>query len=49
MGLEEVAAQNTGSTWDALVLMKAAPVKTDGERLGSEFMNGFFDSTGYRV
>ena len=25
-----------------LVRMKAAPVKTDGERLGNEFMNGFF-------
>ena len=25
-----------------LVRMKAAPVKTDGERLGNEFMNGVF-------
>ena len=24
--------------------MKAAPVKTDGERLGNEFMNGVFFS-----
>ena len=31
-----------------LVRMKAAPVKTDGERLGNEFMNGvfFFGSSG---
>ena len=28
-----------------LVRMKAAPVKTDGERLGNEFMNGVFFST----
>ena len=27
-----------------LVRMKAAPVKTDGERLGNEFMNGVFFS-----
>ena len=27
-----------------LVWMKAAPVKTDGERLGNEFMNGVFFS-----
>ena len=27
-----------------LVRMKAAPVKTDGERLGNEFMNGAFFS-----
>ena len=26
------------------VRMKAAPVKTDGERLGNEFMNGVFFS-----
>ena len=38
-GLE---AQNKGSTRMPLVRMKAAPVKTDGERLGNEFMNGVF-------
>ena len=27
-----------------LVRMKAAPVKTDGERLGNEFVNGVFFS-----
>ena len=27
-----------------LVRMKAAPVKTDGERLGNEFLNGVFFS-----
>ena len=42
MGFKEVAAQNKGSTRDAHVRMKATPVKTDGERMGNEFMNGFF-------
>ena len=32
-----------------LVRMKAAPVKTDGERLGNEFMNGVFFSAHVRV
>ena len=47
MGLKEVAAQNKGSTVPPgvpLVRMKAAPVKTDGERLGNEFMKGIFST-----
>ena len=47
MGLEDVVAQNKGSTMP-LVRMKAAPVKTDGERFGNEFMNGAFFSAHLR-
>ena len=42
MGLKEVAAQNKAPLGLPLVRMKAAPVKTGGERLGNEFMNGDF-------
>ena len=32
-----------------LVRMKAAPVNTDGERLGNEFMNVFFLDSPYII